>query len=101
MKSVKKITSDVITWDAILPCPFCSAPGEVITCKCSHDERYASSSFVQCTRCGAAGSFVEPDEYVFIDVNERIAIKKWNKRGNISEADRKLVRIAKILNGIA
>ena len=100
MKIIKKISNENISWDGILPCPFCSAPGEVITCKCTSYPDYAASSFVHCTRCGAAGAFIETEEYLLVKDSEKIAIKKWNKRGNTTNADEKLRRIALILNGV-
>jgi hypothetical protein len=62
------------------------------------------SSCVICEneKCGAAGPMIGGNgEYMKKDLMEKIAIKKWNKRGNLTGAELKLRRIAAILNSIA
>jgi hypothetical protein len=88
-------------WSAIMPCPFCSSPGRLLTSLFSSDKTKAESSCVICDnpKCGAAGPMVGDD---FKDHDkellEKRAINRWNKRGNLAGAETKLRRIAAILN---
>jgi hypothetical protein len=89
------------SWRSILPCPFCGGRGKVLTSRIGYAEsEHASSSCVICEdkSCGAGGPVVEPKELVLVEVAERIAIAKWNRRSQHQNADWKLRRIAQILN---
>lgn len=86
-------------WTAILPCPFCSNAGRLLS-RSVEGTQYGSSACVICTVCGSGGPVIEPLENMLtIDMNN-LAIKKWNKRGNLAGAEEKLRRIARILNSI-
>ena len=97
----KKQTLD---WSEILPCPFCSNPGKLISTSYSGDKTIGESAFVLCETCGAAGPMLESGENYentkLIDM-EKLAIKKWNRRGNLVGAEEKLRIIARVLNSNA
>jgi hypothetical protein len=88
-------------WTAIMPCPFCSGPGKLLTSTFRSDPDIGESSCVICEnpKCGAAGPMIGGNgEYLKKDVMEKRAINRWNKRGNLAGAETKLRRIAAILN---
>lgn len=85
-------------WTAILPCPFCSNPGKLLSNAAWGSDIYGSSACVICTVCGAGGPCVEPLENMLIVDMNNLAIKRWNKRGNLAGAEEKLRRIARVLN---
>jgi hypothetical protein len=84
-------------WDAILPCPFCNAPGELLSSPMHSLPEFGSNACVLCKRCGAAGPLIEPKDYVPIEHMDRQAIRLWNRRGSHQNTEWKLVRIAQIL----
>ncbi|WP_347990034.1 Lar family restriction alleviation protein [Methylomonas sp. AM2-LC] len=97
LNSVKKISID---WTAIMPCPFCSNPGKLLASKplSEPDSKWGASACVYCSTCGAGGPVIEPLENMLYTDMVNLAIKKWNKRGNLCDAENKLRKIANILN---
>jgi hypothetical protein len=87
-----------VDWTAIMPCPFCSNPGKLLSSLAWGSDKWGSTACVVCTVCGSGGPVIEPQENMLLKDMEALAIKKWNKRGNLSGAEAKLRRIAAILN---
>lgn len=88
------------SWDAVLPCPFCNGRGKLLISESLHKgSGECSSACVACDSCGAGGPVFEPrNAIVNIEAGARIAIARWNRRGQHQNADWKLQRIAQILN---
>lgn len=84
-------------WDAILPCPFCDAPGQLLSSSMLSMPQFGSNACVVCSRCGAGGPVVEPTDYRPLQQVERQAICLWNRRGSHQNAAWKLQRIAQVL----
>jgi hypothetical protein len=85
-------------WTAIMPCPFCSNPGKLLSTPMYSNDQYGSNACVICTVCGAGGPVIEPENYMLVTHMNALAIKKWNKRGNLAGSETKLRRIAAVLN---
>lgn len=85
------------TWEAVLPCPFCNAPGKLLTSSRRSEPQYGSNACVVCTRCGSGGPVVEPEQLTPVEQMNRHAIRLWNRRGSHQNTEWKLMRIAQIL----
>ena len=89
------------TFDVILPCPFCDHEAKLWVCSDSGN----GVGQVNCTNdsCGAGGPLIDvmdiANKNLSYDQINALAIKKWNRRGKHSGSDKKLLRIAAILNG--
>lgn len=85
-------------WDAVLPCPFCNAPGELLSSATRSNPAIGSNACVVCSRCGSGGPVVEPrDRDMPVEEMNRRAIRLWNRRGSHQNTEWKLMRIAQIL----
>lgn len=92
------IPLDGTTWEAALPCPFCNAPGQLLTSTALWNPKMGSSACVVCSRCGSGGPVVEPrDREMLVEDMNRQAIRLWNRRGSHQNTEWKLMRIAQIL----
>lgn len=84
---------------ALLHCPFCNSAARLFSIERYHKgSGIADSVFVECTRCKAAGPFVESGADRQLTDVEKQAAALWNRRGRSQSADWKLERIARILN---
>lgn len=84
-------------YDAALPCPFCNSPAQLLSSAMLSAPQFGSNACCVCSRCGAGGPVVEPEDYRPIEEVERQAIRLWNRRGSHQNSDWKLMRIAQIL----
>ncbi len=90
------------TFDVILPCPFCDHEAKLWGIS---NKTGGGVSQVNCTNgsCSSGGPIVDPMEMqhdkLTAEQIDALAIKKWNRRGKHSGSDKKLLRIAEILNG--
>ena len=99
LRSVKNDVPDPQHWEVMLPCPFCNGAGKLLSNEAHHKgSGIGASAVVCCSRCGAGGPVVEPEDERPIAAIERHATRLWNKRGSHQGAEWKLRRIAALLN---
>ena len=83
------------SWAVLMPCPFCNGEAKLHAYPSRHGP--GGTAFVECTRCGSNGPFIEDSERQ-LERMSRQASMLWNRRGNHAGAAWKLRRIAAILN---